>query len=92
LAFLDDLNPEDFLWAQNIVFDTDYEKSSALKDLKLDFSNDINIFVWPEWGFDEEEKSIFEQNNFSKVYLGNRILRTETVWFTSAFYIIQNNL
>lgn len=92
LFFLDDLNIWDFSWAQNIIFDTQSEETQSLKDLKLDFSNDTNLFVWPEWGFDDEELAIFKQNNFTKIHLWNRILRTETVGFVSAFYIIQNNL
>ncbi len=92
LFFLDDLNIWDFSWAQNIIFDTQSEETQSLKDLKLDFSNDTNLFVWPEWGFDDEELAIFKQNNFTKIHLWNRILRTETVGFASAFYIIQNNL
>lgn len=92
LVFLDDLNLWDFSWAQNIIFHTQDEKSISLKELSLDLKNDINLFVWPEWGFDEEEILAFEQNNFVKIHLWNRILRTETTGFVTAFYIIQNNL
>lgn len=92
LVFLDDLNLWDFSWAQNIIFHTQDEKSISLKELSLDLKNDINLFVWPEWGFDEEEILAFEQNNFVKIHLWNRILRTETTGFVAAFYIIQNNL
>lgn len=92
LVFLDDLNLWDFSWAQNIIFHTQDEKSISLKELNLNLNSDINLFVWPEWGFDEDEILAFEQNNFVKIHLWNRILRTETTGFVSAFYIIQNNL
>lgn len=92
LVFLDDLNLNDFNWANNIIFHTSDKNSISLKDINLNGTSDINIFVWPEWWFDENEIKSFEEHNFKKVFLGNRILRTETTWFTSAFFIIQNNL
>lgn len=90
LAFVDDLNILDFSWAENIIFHTKDEKSVLLKDLQLDYDIDINLFVWPEWGFSDEEITSFEKHNFKKVHLWNRILRTETTWIVAGFYIIQN--
>lgn len=92
LIFLDNLDITNFEWAYNILFHTYDDNSISLKDIKIDKQKDINIFVWPEWWFDEEEIKIFESSDFKKVFLWNRILRTETTWFTSAFFIIQNNL
>jgi 16S rRNA (uracil1498-N3)-methyltransferase len=51
---------------------------------------DVNIFIWPEWGFSEEEIENFLKNNFKKVFLWNRILRTETAGVVTGFYITQS--
>jgi len=91
-TIVDDLDIWAFSWANNIIFHTQNSESISLKDLDLNKSQDINIFVWPEWWFDQEEIDIFTSYWFKKVYLWNRILRTETTWFSSAFYIIQNSL
>jgi 16S rRNA U1498 N3-methylase RsmE len=32
----------------------------------------------------------FLKNNFKKVFLWNRILRTETAWIVTGFYITQS--
>jgi RsmE family RNA methyltransferase len=61
-----------------------------LKNLSLNYTRNINLFVWPEWWFSSKEILEFEKNNFKKVFLGNRILRTETVWIISGFFIAQN--
>jgi RsmE family RNA methyltransferase len=58
--------------------------------LKINYDKDINLFIWPEWGFSEKEVEIFLKNKFKKVFLWNRILRTETCPVATWFYIIQN--
>ena len=73
----------------NLFFHTEDSDSKKLKDLKLDYLQPINIFVWPEGGFDDKEIDIFEKNKFQKIYLWNSILRTETVWIVVWFYIVQ---
>jgi len=50
---------------------------------------DLNIFIWPEWWFSEQEIKNFEDNNFSRLYLWNRILRTETAWVVVGFTLWQ---
>lgn len=50
---------------------------------------DINIYIWPEWGFSEKEIEYFEKNNFSRIHLWNRILRTETAWVVVGFTLWQ---
>lgn len=75
------------LTGKNIFFHTKNKNSKNLKD--LEFSEKINIFTWPEWGFDGEELEIFEKNNFERFYLWDRILRTETSAISTAFFIIQ---
>lgn len=90
MFFIDDISLEDFKDWENVFFHTNSQKSQKLKDLKLDFSKNINLFVWPEWGFSEDEIKIFEENNFKKIYLWKNILRTETTWVVVWFYLIQN--
>lgn len=90
LHFLDVLDILSIKW-QNIFFHTDADLSKKMSDISFDFSSEINIFVGPEWGFSSKENDIFLQNNFTKVYLGNNILRTQTTWIVVWFYILQNN-
>ncbi len=75
---------------ENIFFHTKDDNSITLKDLKLDYNKTINLFIWPEWWFDDKEIDLFEELNFKKVHLWPRILRTETTWIVSAFCIVQN--
>lgn len=75
------------LTGKNIFFHTKNKNSKNLKD--LEFFEKINIFTWPEWGFNEEEIEIFDKNNFERFYLWDRILRTETSAISTAFFIIQ---
>jgi RsmE family RNA methyltransferase len=49
----------------------------------------INLFVGPEGGWSKNEVEILEKNT-SRIHLGNRILRTETTWIVTGFYIIQS--
>lgn len=90
LIIEDNISLDDFKDNENILFHTKDEKSISLKDLKLDYNKWINLFVWPEWGFSEEEINIFEKSDFKKIHLWNRILRTETTWVVAGFFIIQN--
>lgn len=62
-----------------------------LKNLDIDYSKNINIFVWPEGWFDSNEIEKFLVEWFENVYLWKRILRTETTWVTVWFFIVQNN-
>ncbi|RAL57594.1 hypothetical protein BLD25_01530 [Candidatus Gracilibacteria bacterium GN02-872] len=75
---------------KNIFLHTKDENSIKLSEIKAKSGEKINIFIGPEGGFSDEEIEIFQKNNFQKIFLGNRILRTETVGFTVAFFIIQN--
>lgn len=90
LSFCDNIEIQN-IKGQNIFFHTDREWSQKLSDISFDLSCDINIFVGPEWGFSPKENDIFLQNNFTKVYLGNNILRTQTTWIVVWFYILQSN-
>jgi len=75
---------------KNIFLHTKDENSIKLSEIKVKSWEKINIFIGPEWWFSDEEIEIFQKNNFQKTFLWNRILRTETVGFTVAFFIIQN--
>jgi 16S rRNA (uracil1498-N3)-methyltransferase len=89
LIIEEDINIEYFRDRENIFFHTQDNNSSLLKNIKLDYDKWVNLFVWPEWGFSEEEIEIFEKLDFKKVFLWKRILRTETVWVVAGFYIVQ---
>lgn len=90
LIIEDNISLEDFNWNENIIFHTKSEKSTSLKELNLDYNKWINLFVWPEGWFSEDEINVFENLKFLKVHLWNRILRTETTWVVSSFFLIQN--
>ncbi len=90
LIFLDKINFWDLVNDENIFFHTENKDSFLLKELNLDYKKNINIFVWPEWGFNESENILFEKFGFKRVYLWDRILRTETVGIVSSFYIINS--
>ena len=90
LIIEDDISLDDFKDNENIIFHTEDDKSSSLKDVKLDYNKWINLFVGPEGWFSNEEVEVFEKLNFNKVHLWNRILRTETTWVVASFFIIQN--
>jgi len=90
LIIEDDIALDDFKDNENILFHTEDDNSVALKDVEVNYEKWINLFVWPEWGFAPEEVEVFEKLWFNKVHLGNRILRTETTWVVSSFFLIQN--
>ncbi len=89
LIIEEDINIENFKDNENVFFHTEDSNSSSLKDIKLDYKKWINLFVWPEWGFSDEEIDTFTKLKFKKVHLWNRILRTETVWVVAGFFIVQ---
>lgn len=73
---------------KTIFFHTKDNNSKKLKDIEN--KEDINLIIWPEWGFSEEEIKVFEDKWYEKVYLWENILRTETVWVVVWFFL--NNL
>lgn len=73
---------------KNIFFHTKNENSSDLNSISKKSWDKINLFVWPEWGWSDNEVEVLEKNT-SRIHLGNRILRTETTGIVTGFYIIQ---
>jgi len=67
-------------------------KTELLKDLRIEKNENINLFVWPEWGFSDDEVWKFEREKCERVFLWDNILRTELAWISASFYLIQNNL
>ncbi len=90
IIFTQDIELESINW-ESFYFHTQDNQSHLLKN--IDFSHKrYNLFIWPEWGFDESEIQAFDQNNFKKIYLGDNILRTQTAAITTWFYFIQSTL
>ena len=82
LVFLDKLEIDKN--KENIYFDLWGEESIKIANYNLR-SDSLNLFVWPEWWWSEKERVFFMENSFEKIYLWERIFRTETVssvvWF-----------
>jgi len=78
--------------SNSLLKEREYEEVKILKNIKIDSWKIINLFIGPEWWFDDDEVWRFWKNDFKSLYLWERILRTELAWISSAFYLIQNNL
>lgn len=89
INILDNFNINNLPEGKNIFFHTQNENSSDLNSISKQPWEQINLFVWPEGWWSEKEVEILEQNT-SRIHLWNRILRTETTWIVTGFYIIQN--
>jgi len=74
-------------WEKNLFFHTKDNNSKNLRDFYI--KSNTNLFVWPEWWWNEEEIIEFNKMKFEQVYLGNRILRCETVSSVVWFYLGQ---
>jgi len=77
---------------KNLFLHTKDNESKKLKELSIKENDIINLFIWPEGGFSDDEVWRFERNDFTKIFLWDNILRTELAWISSGFYLIQNNL
>lgn len=89
INILDNFDISNLPDGKNIFFHTQNENSSDLKSLSKKPWDIINLFVGPEGGWSDKEVDILEKNT-TRIHLGNRILRTETTWIVTGFYIIQN--
>jgi len=82
-----------FLQWKTIFLHTKDQNSHNLKNyiqrnLNKKIEN-INMFIWPEWWFSDSEIKIFEEQEFTRIHLWNRILRTETAWIVVWFTLWQ---
>jgi 16S rRNA (uracil1498-N3)-methyltransferase len=91
LVIWEKINFENLEW-KNIFLHTKWESSKLLKEMNVKNKEIVNLFIWPEWGFSNNEIKGFEKNDFTRIYLGDRILRTELAWISSAFSLIQNSI
>ncbi len=90
IDFSNTIKFDSIIWENFILHTQKDEKSIKLKDIKLNnLENNINILIWPEWWFSEEEIQKLSKLNFKKIYLWDRILRTETTWIVVWFFISQ---
>lgn len=65
------------------------QSDESLSLHQIDIMQNINIIVWPEWGFSEKE--ILEIPS-QKVFFWERVLRCETVWEVVWFYLSQKQI
>jgi 16S rRNA (uracil1498-N3)-methyltransferase len=88
LHFLKKIDFKSIKW-NNIYFHTDKNKAKKIKELNIK-NWKANIFIWPEWGFSNNEITIFDTIWFQKVNLWDSILRTETAGIVVWFYLLEN--
>lgn len=88
LNFLEKLDITSISW-EKLFFHTDKKNAKKLSELSLNFSQNINIFVWPEWGFSDRENDLFLKYNSIKINLWENILRTENTPIVVWFYLLQ---
>lgn len=88
LNFLEKLDITSISW-EKLFFHTDKKNAKKLSDNSLNFSQNINIFVWPEWGFSDRENDLFLKYNSIKINLWENILRTENTPIVVWFYLLQ---
>ena len=93
--FLSNFEWDDYMevWKEAIFLHTENWKSQKInkyiENLSKNSIKKQNIYVWPEWGFSGKEIEYFEKNNFTRIHLWNRILRTETAWIVVGFTLWQ---
>lgn len=90
IKFLEKLEIKNISW-EKLFFHTESENAIKLKDLSCDFTKNINIFIWPEGGFSQNENDKFIKNWFKKINLWDNILRTQIAWVVVGFFIWQND-
>jgi len=89
ITFVNKLDLKSFADKKNVFFHTAWKNSKSLNQIDVDKNAKINLFVWPEWGFDDKEIWEFDSLWFQSIYFWERILRTETTWVVVAFYLGQ---
>jgi 16S rRNA (uracil1498-N3)-methyltransferase len=74
-------------WENSYFFHTKSDNSITLFDIKP--YKKINLYVWPEGWFSENEVSFFEDFWAKRVTLWKNILRCETASITASFFVSQ---
>lgn len=88
LYFLGNIDFSVLVKDETLFCHTDKNNSNILSQTKIKSKN-INIIVWPEGWWSENEVTNFENLEFWKIYLWNNILRCETVSSVLWFYFKQ---
>lgn len=90
LIFEEDFDIQHLPEWENIFFHTKNDKSIEINKIDPKIDSKINLFVGPEGGWSDSEVEILETQTH-RVHLGNRILRTETTWIVTGFFLIQKS-
>jgi len=53
----------------------------------LDINTDVSVFIGPEGGFTQAERTLAEKHNLTFTTLGSNVLRAETAAITSVWYL-----
>lgn len=77
---------------QILCFHTIDNDSRKIANISINTETEVTLFVWPEWGFHNSEIDFLKQKKTRFIHLWNNILRTESVGFWTAFFIIQKFL
>lgn len=86
INIIENINIKNISW-YNLFFHTINNNAKNIEN--INYKEDIiNIFVWPEWWWSDNEIEKFKENNFVQIFLWNRIFRTETVGSVVWYYII----
>lgn len=64
--------------------------SQTLWEVSLKKGQSISLYVWPEWGFSDEEIQKFQSQGYTCISLWKRVLRCETVGVVTGFFLSQN--
>lgn len=73
----------------SLVCHTQAQDAKILSDIPLQNYDTICVIVGPEGGFSDREIAYFQKQHIQKIYLWNRIFRTETVAPLIWFYLSQ---
>lgn len=89
ISFSWNLLLENYKNSISLVCHTQNQDAKILSDIPLQNYDTICLIVGPEGGFSDREISYFEKQHIQKIYLWNRIFRTETVAPLIWFYLSQ---
>lgn len=72
--------------SNTLCFHTQWENALKLAEVSQDMGQNISILVWPEWWFSEREILTLWEQDVKMIWLGENILRSETVAMVVNFY------